>query len=806
MLTFSSLLSSGSSNWHTGNQSITYSFLSTDIPAYYSQTDVSQTNGGDGDDTTSDAYILGATEGGKSYLTGISASHALNAAQRAAADAAIQAWNEVANVGLTEGTAGSVGGNVSVDGNGTLVTGLGGAAGFGEHGNGTQSFEDFGPELVNTVFESGLNFYGTTYHELSVSGGRVGFDGYLQDFTSSPDQIHPVQDARDPGIFPFMSFLGSVRTDTGTQADKFYVDFDPIGDVITITWADVGFRTSSTTNPSSQRNSFQLQLFDRGNGDFDFVFRYQDVNWTTRIGYFGDADGDGLSSDAARAGWTAGDMSNYGEIPASGNSDALLALETTQGNTGVNGVWAYAVRGGQVIEVGSGASFGDITFGAYAARTVDGQENGDPTIGSAGQAASSPGGFASYPTTLGSVDAGGDIWLNSNSGTVGTPAAGNFGWQAISHELGHALGLTHPNNDPTGTANDDNNHQYTIMSYNPHPNYAAESGDPPASIDDYVYPVTPMLYDMQAIQNVYGANMSTRTEDTTYFGPGSNQAFSLADNGALIAGIWDAGGIDTFNLSNQTNAVYVNLKPGEFSSIGSIQNNIVIASGTQADGTDIPRAESAWIENVIGGSANDHLTGNLLGNILQGNGGNDTIDGAEGVDIARFTAAYDTYQVSRSGETISVTSSSSGEGRDTLANVERIEFSNGYLAFDLDGTAGQTFRLYRAAFDREPDQAGLSHNVTIMDGGLTIFQMANAFIQSDEFKQTYGENVDDTTFVTLLYQNVLNRGPDQAGLDGWRTQLASGQSDRSQVLFGFSESAENKEAVASLIDDGIWLA
>lgn len=126
------------------------------------------------------------------------------------------------------------------------------------------------------------------------------------------------------------------------------------------------------------------------------------------------------------------------------------------------------------------------------------------------------------------------------------------------------------------------------------------------------------------------------------------------------------------------------------------------------------------------------------------------------------------------------------------------------LAFDLDGAAGQTFRLYQSAFNRTPDEAGLSHNVNLMDGGLSIFDMANAFIGSAEFQQTYGQNINDTTFITLLYNNVLSREPDDAGLAGWQDAINGGQS-RSQVLFGFSESGENKANVATAIEDGIWL-
>jgi len=180
-----------------------------------------------------------------------------------------------------------------------------------------------------------------------------------------------------------------------------------------------------------------------------------------------------------------------------------------------------------------------------------------------------------------------------------------------------------------------------------------------------------------------------------------------------------------------------------------------------------------------------------------------SFDGGDGLDSFTVTGNRDTVSVSKASDgTLTVTGAT--VGTDTLVNIERIKFSDGTLAFDDTGSAGQTYRLYQAAFKRTPDEAGLSHNVNLMDGGMSIYDMANAFIGSLEFQNTYGANVDDTQFLTLLYQNVLGRAPDDAGLAGWLSRLQSG-TERKEVLFGFSESAENKATVAPAIDDGIWL-
>ena len=141
-----------------------------------------------------------------------------------------------------------------------------------------------------------------------------------------------------------------------------------------------------------------------------------------------------------------------------------------------------------------------------------------------------------------------------------------------------------------------------------------------------------------------------------------------------------------------------------------------------------------------------------------------------------------------------------------LNNVERIAFNDGVLGADLEGNAGQAFRLYQASFNREPDEAGLEFWVDVLDSGmLTLVEVADHFLNSDEFGKTYGKKneLSDEAYLDLLYENVLDRKPDAAGYKFWSDQQDKDLS-REDMLVYFSESAENKAQVAPLIDDGIW--
>jgi hypothetical protein len=127
--------------------------------------------------------------------------------------------------------------------------------------------------------------------------------------------------------------------------------------------------------------------------------------------------------------------------------------------------------------------------------------------------------------------------------------------------------------------------------------------------------------------------------------------------------------------------------------------------------------------------------------------------------------------------------------------------NNNYIALDKDGVAGQAYRIYKAAFDRAPDLAGLGYWIDAMDNGAPLTSVAGGFIGSTEFQSRYG-STSDTDFIRLLYENVLDRQPDAEGYAYWQDAMSRGLS-REGLLINFSESTENKANVADLIANGI---
>ena len=230
-----------------------------------------------------------------------------------------------------------------------------------------------------------------------------------------------------------------------------------------------------------------------------------------------------------------------------------------------------------------------------------------------------------------------------------------------------------------------------------------------------------------------------------------------------------------------------------------------------------------WGDQVRGGAGNDHFTGYKDGVGADGQIYFDHFYGEAGIDTAHYRGSYGEYAVDLNEsiwdgrykmqtDGVQVKDNvTNRDGTDSLKEVERLQFSDINLALDTakGEIAGSAYRIYKAAFDRVPDAGGLGFWINAMDDGASLLSVARGFLNSAEFQGVYGANVSDRDYVTRLYNNVLDRNPDQGGYDFWLGALAKGAS-REDILVSFSESAENIANVANLIANGIqyeaWVA
>ncbi|WP_408591578.1 M10 family metallopeptidase C-terminal domain-containing protein [Novosphingobium sp.] len=296
----------------------------------------------------------------------------------------------------------------------------------------------------------------------------------------------------------------------------------------------------------------------------------------------------------------------------------------------------------------------------------------------------------------GATNAHGDIWIAP--GSMGQSfAPGTYNFMAMMHEIGHAIGLKHPFEAPViGSGLD--NRRYTIMSYTDPDKVWWYN--PTTKIAEYLIK-SPMVYDIAAVQQIYGANMTYHTGDDVY-------AFS--PTAPSYEAIWDAGGTDTFSVAAFTNGCAIDLHAGAYSSLNyadiSLTKNIGIAF-------------NCTIENAIGGAGNDTIDGNDANNsldggagddMLNGYGGNDTLlggagndilnggagantlNGGDGTDTASYAAATTAITASLAVTTAQVTG---GGGTDSFISIENLiggaradKLTGNDAANTLDGGAG----------------------------------------------------------------------------------------------------------------------
>ncbi len=417
-------------------------------------------------------------------------------------------------------------------------------------------------------------------------------------------------------------------------------------------------------------------------------------------------------------------------------------------------------------------------------------------------------------TTVGTLHD--EVSLSDVAGVYLTPTTitlGSTAFEAVVHEFGHALGLSHPGDydaaddtKPTwanSRAFDEDTKLFSIMSYfapSDNPSYATVNW----SREDMR---TPMIYDILAIQQLYGVDTTTRTGDTTYgFNTKASDfrnpldqsifsftattkdpaptatdptAFNYVITKAVFT-IWDAGGDhDRIDASKFTVDQRIDLTPGSYSDIGEttgpdpdnpgyvklvpIVDSIGIAYGTT-------------IEEAIGGSGKDTITGNSAANYLDGGAGNDTISGGDGNDILKGGdddpshagpnddnldgGIGDDQLAGGSGKDVL----HGGVGNDTLNGGDDNDFLFGDFGGDtLDGGTGNDYIDGGGALDG----AGSAAVPDTLTGGAD----ADTFVYSTHYRTTvitdYDATEDTLDFTNLKwahsFADVLGHATQQGG-------------------------------------------
>lgn len=298
--------------------------------------------------------------------------------------------------------------------------------------------------------------------------------------------------------------------------------------------------------------------------------------------------------------------------------------------------------------------------------------------------------YAYHP---GNSDVAGQAWFSTSDPHNLAPASGNYGRLTFTHEIGHALGLNHPGNydasqgRPTyaNASYAEDTRQFSVMSYWHESKTGGDNGG--------YYAAAPLMDDIAAIQHLYGANMTTRVNNTVYgFNSNTDRDFYTAthSNQKLVFAVWDAGGNDTLDFSGYSQNQRISLNEGSFSDVGGLKGNVSIATGVT-------------IENAIGGSGDDVIVGNTAGNIIKGGAGNDVIYGGGGQDQLWGGSGNDIFVFSGLNDSPTKSPDTIWDFESGKDKIDLSFFNNGYKGYDfihfvdhLSGQAGEALLSYDA--------------------------------------------------------------------------------------------------------------
>ncbi|WP_300534890.1 DUF4214 domain-containing protein [uncultured Mameliella sp.] len=268
-------------------------------------------------------------------------------------------------------------------------------------------------------------------------------------------------------------------------------------------------------------------------------------------------------------------------------------------------------------------------------------------------------------------------------------------------------------------------------------------------------------------------------------GSGNDTVLGGAGGDLIVAGtgtktIQGGGGQDTVRLDGASGGFTASFSNGVLRLLSA--DSDVRLQGVEVLDFDNRTVSVTDYLNEIG-SAPGGIYGTSNDDLLTGTSGNEIISGGAGRDILLGHGGQDTL-IGDEGDDLLI-----AEGRGLYGT----EFSE------------QVYRIYNAVFGREPDVNGHQYWVQqLASSAMTHAEVSGHFMSSPEFQQTYGTTTD-AEFVTLLYQNVLSRAPDPAGMASWLASLDGGMS-RQMVVRHFAESPENKAStqVAQAEFDGRW--
>jgi len=253
--------------------------------------------------------------------------------------------------------------------------------------------------------------------------------------------------------------------------------------------------------------------------------------------------------------------------------------------------------------------------------------------------------------------------------------------------------------------------------------------------------------------------VGTADDDTIYPGGG----WDVVDGGDGFDTVIIVGSSTQFKIVFDNGVTYIDALSG------------ASASTERAQLTNVEQVEFVTDRKKVSLVVNDSF---------KGQPGIDYFDGGLGLDTVVYSGPQDRYTINKSGNRYVVSEPTGSDDTDNLVNIERLQFSNGKLALDVEtGNAGEAAKLIGALLGPPyvKDKALAGIVINLLDQKYSSDTIAKLGIATPMFLGMAGSS-SNTDFVKQVFTNVVGRAPTPSESSTYVNMLDAGTSQSALAL------------------------
>ena len=253
--------------------------------------------------------------------------------------------------------------------------------------------------------------------------------------------------------------------------------------------------------------------------------------------------------------------------------------------------------------------------------------------------------------------------------------------------------------------------------------------------------------------------VGTADDDTIYPGGG----WDVVDGGDGFDTVIIVGSSTQFKIVFDNGVTYIDALSG------------ASASTERAQLTNVEQVEFVTDRKKVSLVVNDSF---------KGQPGIDYFDGGLGLDTVVYSGPQERYTINKTGNRYVVSESTGSDDTDYLSNIERLQFSNGKVALDVEtGNAGEAAKLIGAllgpTYVKDKALAGIVIN--LLDQKYSSDTIANLGLATPMFLSMAGSS-SNTDFVKQVFTNVVGRAPTPSESSTYVNMLDAGTSQSALAL------------------------